>query len=181
MIVVVALPQIGAWCGSQVVDTSGGYGLERRDQTSQRFAFRRNGPRMIHANVGSIHELCRGCGSGLGGSRTAPTGFVRIHTVCDYDNAVYVVGHYYPFVHADVRVLFCQPDPTTGHLSAAGVRSHLVVYHRPKDMRPAMGADGYEIRPVPSVVVAFQPDRPATVSACMSHRGPSIGTRHPTH
>jgi hypothetical protein len=117
----------------------------------------------------------------LGGSRTAPTGFVRIHTDRDYDNAVYVVGHYDPFVQEDVWVLFRQPQLTIRDFPPIGIRVHFAINNPPEDVRPVLGANGYEIRAVSRVIVAFQPDRPAPVSACMSHRGPSIGKRHPTH
>jgi hypothetical protein len=100
----------------------------------------------------------------VGGSRTAPTGFVRIHTVRDYDNAVYVVGHYDPFVKADVRVLFCQPQPTIRDFPPIGIRVHFAINNPPENVRPVFGANGHEIRAVSRVVVASQPDRPAVVS-----------------
>ena len=117
----------------------------------------------------------------MGGSRTAPTRSVRIHTVRDYDNAVYVVGHYDPFVQEDVWVLFRQPQLTIRDFPPIGIRVHFAINNRPEHVRPVLGANGYEIRAVSRIVVAFQPDRPATVSAFMSHRGPSIGTRRPAH
>jgi hypothetical protein len=61
---------------------------------------------------------------------------------------VYVVGHYDPFVQADVRVLFRQPQPTIRDFSSIDIRVHFAINNRPEDVRPVLGANGYEIRAV---------------------------------
>ena len=61
--VVVALPQLRARGGSDVVDKSGRYGFERSHQTAQRFALSRYDTRIVQTAGRLIHGIFIGGGS----------------------------------------------------------------------------------------------------------------------
>ena len=150
----------------------------------------------IRANVGSIHGPCRGGGSNVGGSRTAPTGFVpnsrtvRMYfigtcdvpmIVRDYDGCVRMIRH--TAIRPGGRTGIVPPTTTNNSRLPAHRHSSAFRHQQPSRRR----APGHRCRRSRNT---RRPSCSRSLSAGSTggriglatfQRGPSIGTRRPTH
>jgi len=150
VLVVVALPDRGAGYSTEPVDAARGGGFERAQHGRQRAGRRFREP--------PLHGRCRGMAC------HAPT-----LMIAKQKNSVHVVRHDDEGIQRDMRKMIGNRIPAIQHDLTRRAQPHFPVHHRTKQDSTFMGADRYEIRSGPGVIILGQAHRSPMTGLTLCH------------